>query len=264
MSYIGTPTSRVDGHAKVTGAAKYAGEFNTDRLAYGAVVASTIAKGRIVRIDVSDARASKASSTSSRMNIGRPWRARTPRIRTMWRRRTARRSARAVRRQDPVQRTTGRSGPRRGVGNRALRGLARPHRLQRGKLHHRPVCAARQGLRRRQAREAARPCRQSLCGGRRAPRGGIFYSERISQSDGIVRIHGDVARRRQAHRLRQDPGRAERAALSVQRVHYEIRRRARHVAVHGRRLLAPACVRNIRWCWRCSGRARWSVRCAWC
>jgi xanthine dehydrogenase YagR molybdenum-binding subunit len=55
MSYIGTPTSRVDGHAKVTGAAKYAGEFNTDRLAYGAVVASTIAKGRIVRIDVSDA-----------------------------------------------------------------------------------------------------------------------------------------------------------------------------------------------------------------
>jgi xanthine dehydrogenase YagR molybdenum-binding subunit len=55
MTYIGTPTSRVDGHAKVTGAAKYAGEFNTDGLAYGAVVASTIAKGRIVRIDVSDA-----------------------------------------------------------------------------------------------------------------------------------------------------------------------------------------------------------------
>jgi xanthine dehydrogenase YagR molybdenum-binding subunit len=55
MTYIGTPTSRVDGHAKVTGAAKYAGEFNTDGLAYSAVVASTIAKGRIVRIDVSDA-----------------------------------------------------------------------------------------------------------------------------------------------------------------------------------------------------------------
>ena len=26
-AYIGTPTSRVDGRAKVTGAAKYAGEF---------------------------------------------------------------------------------------------------------------------------------------------------------------------------------------------------------------------------------------------
>jgi xanthine dehydrogenase YagR molybdenum-binding subunit len=55
MTYIGTPTSRVDGHAKVTGAAKYAGEFNTGGLVYGAVVASTIAKGRIVSIDVSDA-----------------------------------------------------------------------------------------------------------------------------------------------------------------------------------------------------------------
>jgi xanthine dehydrogenase YagR molybdenum-binding subunit len=53
--YIGTPTSRVDGHAKVTGAAKYAGEFNVPGLAYGAVVASTIAKGRIARIVTSAA-----------------------------------------------------------------------------------------------------------------------------------------------------------------------------------------------------------------
>ena len=53
--YIGTPTSRVDGHAKVTGAAKYAGEFNASGLAYGALVTSTIAKGRIARIDVSEA-----------------------------------------------------------------------------------------------------------------------------------------------------------------------------------------------------------------
>jgi xanthine dehydrogenase YagR molybdenum-binding subunit len=53
--YIGTPTSRVDGHAKVTGAAKYAGEFNLPDLAFGAVVASTIAKGRIARIDTSEA-----------------------------------------------------------------------------------------------------------------------------------------------------------------------------------------------------------------
>ena len=34
--YIGTPTSRVDGRAKVTGAAQYAGEFNAADLAYGA------------------------------------------------------------------------------------------------------------------------------------------------------------------------------------------------------------------------------------
>jgi xanthine dehydrogenase YagR molybdenum-binding subunit len=53
--YIGTSTSRVDGHAKVTGGAKYAAEFNSPGLAYGAVVTATIAKGRIARIDVSEA-----------------------------------------------------------------------------------------------------------------------------------------------------------------------------------------------------------------
>jgi xanthine dehydrogenase YagR molybdenum-binding subunit len=53
--YIGTPTSRVDGHAKVTGAAKYAGEFASPDLAYGSVVTSTIAKGRIVSIELSEA-----------------------------------------------------------------------------------------------------------------------------------------------------------------------------------------------------------------
>jgi xanthine dehydrogenase YagR molybdenum-binding subunit len=53
--YIGTSTSRVDGLAKVTGAAKYAAEFNVPGLAYGSVVTSTIAKGRILRIDPSAA-----------------------------------------------------------------------------------------------------------------------------------------------------------------------------------------------------------------
>jgi xanthine dehydrogenase YagR molybdenum-binding subunit len=55
MTYIGTPTSRIDGHAKVTGAAKYAGEHSVDDLAYAAVVTSTITKGRIARIDTSEA-----------------------------------------------------------------------------------------------------------------------------------------------------------------------------------------------------------------
>jgi len=53
--YIGTPTSRVDGFAKVTGAAKYAAEFNAPSLAYGSVVTSTMAKGRIAHIDRSAA-----------------------------------------------------------------------------------------------------------------------------------------------------------------------------------------------------------------
>jgi xanthine dehydrogenase YagR molybdenum-binding subunit len=54
-AYIGTATSRVAGPAKVTGAAKYAGEFGAADLAYGSVVTSTIAKGRILSIDISEA-----------------------------------------------------------------------------------------------------------------------------------------------------------------------------------------------------------------
>jgi xanthine dehydrogenase YagR molybdenum-binding subunit len=54
-TYIGTATSRVDGPAKVTGAAKYAAEFNAPDLAYAAIVTSTIAKGRIKRLDAAEA-----------------------------------------------------------------------------------------------------------------------------------------------------------------------------------------------------------------
>ena len=54
QKYIGTPTSRIDGRAKVTGEAKYAAEFNAPGLVYGSVVTSSIARGRIVRIDASD------------------------------------------------------------------------------------------------------------------------------------------------------------------------------------------------------------------
>jgi xanthine dehydrogenase YagR molybdenum-binding subunit len=48
---IGKPVSRVDGPAKVTGAAKYAAEFNAPNLAHGFVVNSKIAKGRIKKVD---------------------------------------------------------------------------------------------------------------------------------------------------------------------------------------------------------------------
>ena len=54
-TYIGSATSRVDGRAKVTGQAKYAGEFNAPNLAYGFVVNSPIAKGRIASIDATKA-----------------------------------------------------------------------------------------------------------------------------------------------------------------------------------------------------------------
>jgi xanthine dehydrogenase YagR molybdenum-binding subunit len=54
-AYIGQPISRIDGRVKVTGQAKYAGEYNVPNLAYGVVVSSAIAKGRIKKIDTREA-----------------------------------------------------------------------------------------------------------------------------------------------------------------------------------------------------------------
>jgi xanthine dehydrogenase YagR molybdenum-binding subunit len=54
-SYIGTPASRIDGRAKVSGGAKYAAEFNVPGLAHACVVTSKIAKGRIRDIDPAEA-----------------------------------------------------------------------------------------------------------------------------------------------------------------------------------------------------------------
>ena len=54
-SYLGKPTSRVEGRAKVTGIAKYAAEYNVPGVAHGVVVSAAIAKGRIKRIDAGDA-----------------------------------------------------------------------------------------------------------------------------------------------------------------------------------------------------------------
>ncbi|HVE56906.1 MAG TPA: xanthine dehydrogenase family protein molybdopterin-binding subunit [Pyrinomonadaceae bacterium] len=55
MKYIGKEMSRVDGVAKVTGKAKYAAEFQVNNAAYGFIVTSTIAKGAIKSIDISEA-----------------------------------------------------------------------------------------------------------------------------------------------------------------------------------------------------------------
>jgi len=58
-NYIGQPLNRIDGYAKVTGRAKYAGEYNEPDLTHGVVVSSAIAKGRITNIDASKALAVK-------------------------------------------------------------------------------------------------------------------------------------------------------------------------------------------------------------
>ncbi|SMQ94431.1 xanthine dehydrogenase family protein molybdopterin-binding subunit [Xanthomonas fragariae] len=53
----GTGVTRIDGRAKVTGQARYAAEWPVPDLAYGVVVNSSIAKGKIVAFDLTAARA---------------------------------------------------------------------------------------------------------------------------------------------------------------------------------------------------------------
>jgi xanthine dehydrogenase YagR molybdenum-binding subunit len=56
-SMIGQPVNRVDGHLKVTGAARYTAEFPFENIAHAFVVKSTIAKGCITAIDTTVAEA---------------------------------------------------------------------------------------------------------------------------------------------------------------------------------------------------------------
>ncbi|MEO7715232.1 MAG: xanthine dehydrogenase family protein molybdopterin-binding subunit [Capsulimonas sp.] len=52
---VGKPMDRVDGRLKVTGGAKYAAEFPLPNLAHAVMITSTIAKGRVAKMDTSAA-----------------------------------------------------------------------------------------------------------------------------------------------------------------------------------------------------------------
>ena len=54
---IGQPINRLEGNLKVTGAAKYAGEYHVPDLLYGYILNSTITKGKITRINTERAKA---------------------------------------------------------------------------------------------------------------------------------------------------------------------------------------------------------------
>lgn len=54
-THVGTARSRIDGPAKVTGAARYAAEFGAPDLAHGIVLSSAIARGRIKSINIAAA-----------------------------------------------------------------------------------------------------------------------------------------------------------------------------------------------------------------
>ena len=52
---VGSPVDRVEGRAKVTGEARYAAEFQVKDVAYGVLVLSTVARGRVTKIDTAAA-----------------------------------------------------------------------------------------------------------------------------------------------------------------------------------------------------------------
>ena len=52
---IGDPIPRVDGRTKVTGTAKYAGDFKAPAITYCSLIMSTIPRGRIVRMNTAKA-----------------------------------------------------------------------------------------------------------------------------------------------------------------------------------------------------------------
>ncbi|HSX59820.1 MAG TPA: xanthine dehydrogenase family protein molybdopterin-binding subunit [Tahibacter sp.] len=57
VAAVGRHDVRVDGRAKVTGTARFAAEVAMDRLCYAALVHSTVARGRIARLDTTAAQA---------------------------------------------------------------------------------------------------------------------------------------------------------------------------------------------------------------
>src|SRR4051794_21580304 len=54
---MGRPEPRVDGRLKVTGAARYGSDFPVTKPAFAVLVTSAIAKGRIAKMDLAQAKA---------------------------------------------------------------------------------------------------------------------------------------------------------------------------------------------------------------
>ena len=71
MTYIGKAVSRIDGPAKVTGGATLRGRVpGSPGLTHGVVVSSTIARGKITRIDAAAALAVPGVFRCSRTRTG--------------------------------------------------------------------------------------------------------------------------------------------------------------------------------------------------
>ena len=53
--FVGQDVPRVEGPAKVTGAARYSGEVTPPDLAYAQIIGAQVASGRVTSIDVTEA-----------------------------------------------------------------------------------------------------------------------------------------------------------------------------------------------------------------
>ena len=191
-SYIGSATSRVDGRAKVTGEARYAGEFNVPGLIHGYVVESTIPKGRIVRLD-----ASGALEVDGVIDV------------------ITHRNRQPMADKDDAYKDE--TAPEKGSPYRPLyddrihfsgqplalvlaedwetaRVAASLIRIEYQKEPHVTDLHVQRGdaFAIRHPGQAARRCREGFCVRRYASRGRILRSDRAPQSDGIVRLDGDV------------------------------------------------------------------------
>ena len=213
MTYIGTPTSRIDGHAKVTGAARYAAEHRVDGLVHAAVVTSTIAKGRIARIETSEAlRVEGVLDILTHEN--RPPMARATNV---WKDDVAPEQGAPFRplyddkilfNRQPIALVLAEEWEIARLAATLVRVEYKPERFATDIFAERDKAVVIE-----KPELTTRQSRRGLRGGSRTPRGGIFHPDRASQSDGIVRFDRGLGGWRRAHSLRQDTGCSERAAV---------------------------------------------------
>ena len=129
----------------------------------------------------------------------------------------------ALRRQDHVQRSADRAGGRRGVGDRAVRGVAGARRIRRSEAHATDSAAQRDEA--FAAREAERSSRAAKPRGSDARGRGVRHEARIlsipTEHHNPMELYASTAVWDGDGKLTvydKTPGRAERAALSLRRV----------------------------------------------
>ena len=148
--WVGRPVDRIDGHAKVTGAAPYAADAAIESPLHAVLVQSTIPRGRIVAIDETAARA-LPGVVEVLTHANAPLRSGAA---VRFRHADERAARAAARHRDPLRRSARRGGDRDDV-----RSGARGRAAAAGDVRARRRAGARRsdGARRRASRAVLRP-----------------------------------------------------------------------------------------------------------